>query len=55
MRTLNEVLAPAIEWYQSERAAFLEHGGCPGMRNRRGWWSNGRLTEEAVDFGLFLE
>ena len=60
---LARTLAPACEWYLSERCRLLENGGCRGS-DRGGWWSepldSGRLVSdedfvEAADFGLFLD
>lgn len=58
-----DVLAPAIEHYMSERAAFLLNDGCRGTRSltENAWWRNetyykGKALDAAsADFGLFLD
>ena len=56
--TLHDVLAPALEWYMSERAGLLARGGV--LSKGRAWeartWACGvDLSAEAADFGVFLD
>ena len=54
---LSQVLAPAIEWYLSERAAFVANDGCRGTRSvASAWWRDARAhAADGHDFGLFLD
>lgn len=61
---LREVLAPAIEWYMSERAAYIQRKGFDGKGKAGnftlpGWSSvaseRGETPLESVDFGLFID
>ena len=53
---LQNVLAPAIEWYMSERAAFIVNNGTRDdhMQQQGRWW-NEPSSETSPDFGIFLD
>lgn len=55
---VRKVLAPAVEWYMSERARILRDGGAEGLGSRRGWWTLEAVQgggADAVDFGVFVD
>lgn len=57
---LREVLAPAIEWYMSERASYVLRGGFDGLGDAGNFclkgWSEGCAHELAsIDFGVFVD
>lgn len=58
-KMLREVLAPAIEWYLSERAAYVKNRGFEHKKFREtvgcGWSENLDLNLDAIDFGIFLD
>lgn len=52
-RQLREVLAPAVEWYMSERAGRIANNWSQGSSKDPA--SNPRLTADAIDFALFID
>ena len=56
-RQLGEVLAPAIEWYMSERAKYISGNVFAADRSAAGDEAKlaAPFTSDGVDFGIFLD